>query len=41
MVCFQVLGVDKNASQRDIQKAFHKYVHGAYISTATFSVAVD
>lgn len=23
---FQVLGVDKSASQRDIQKAFHKYV---------------
>lgn len=23
---FQVLGVDKSASQRDIQKAFHKFV---------------
>lgn len=23
---FQVLGVEKNASQREIQKAFHKYV---------------
>ena len=41
MVYFQVLGVDKSASQRDIQKAFHKYVHCAYASIATFSVGVD
>lgn len=26
LISFQVLGVDRNASQRDIQKAFHKYV---------------
>lgn len=26
MIIYQVLGVDRNASDREIQKAFHKYV---------------